>query len=267
MITRTLKSPTIHARSGSGFTLVEMLVVITILILLLAILVPAVDKAKAIAQRRVCASQIRQITTALVSYATDHQGEYPQYQYQAESYPMGFRWGLQRSTFHPDYISDRRVFYCPADMARSFNSRAKRSFPHFGIRRPPGLQEINISYVYFFGRRHSAPSWTDTRNRRGGFQYVYQNVHPAQETMIADTMRLKEAGDSRFYREIHSEAYWNHYGGTLQKSGGHLGYGDGHVRWWSGADHFPVEWPRWAQRMNGARDHVFVKENPYVPEE
>ncbi|MDA3874567.1 MAG: prepilin-type N-terminal cleavage/methylation domain-containing protein [Kiritimatiellae bacterium] len=271
-----MKRHTVNNRSlsGGGFTLVEMLVVIAIIVLLLTLLPPALKQARSAAQKRVCASNIRSITQSLLVYVNDHGGEFPHYQWRAESYPTSFQWGLKQPQweaglpkFYPDYIPDRDTFFCPADIAGSYMSRSKRSFFTFPGR-PSGLNEVNISYVYFFGRRNAIPSnSTDTRNRRGGFQYVYQNVHPAQTTMIADTMRLRGAGDSRYYDEIHNIDYWNHYGENLRNSGGHLGYGDGHVRWWSGADHFPVEWPRWARRMNGARDHVFVGESPYVPED
>src|SRR5690606_19077336 len=59
-------------RSGStGFTLVELLVVISITALLVALLLPALGKAKAAAQMSVCASNLRNITVATQLYASD----------------------------------------------------------------------------------------------------------------------------------------------------------------------------------------------------
>lgn len=64
-------------RPCGGFTLIELLVVIAIIAILAAILVPAVsgalDRAKAI----YCASNLRQVSTALTMYALDRKDQFP----------------------------------------------------------------------------------------------------------------------------------------------------------------------------------------------
>lgn len=57
-----------------GFTLVELLVVVAVIALLLAILLPSLNKAKQQAQAVSCASQLRQIGTAFYAYASENQG-------------------------------------------------------------------------------------------------------------------------------------------------------------------------------------------------
>ncbi len=58
-----------------GFTLVELLVVIAIIALLMAVLLPALNKARSQAKRIVCLSGLRQLCTAWMSYAETNDGK------------------------------------------------------------------------------------------------------------------------------------------------------------------------------------------------
>jgi prepilin-type N-terminal cleavage/methylation domain-containing protein len=64
-------------RMRAAFTLVELLVVIGIIALLIAILLPALSKARLQATRVKDLSNIRQITVACVAYAAESHGDWP----------------------------------------------------------------------------------------------------------------------------------------------------------------------------------------------
>jgi prepilin-type N-terminal cleavage/methylation domain-containing protein len=64
-------------RPLSGFTLIEILVVIAVILLLLALLLPSLNATRERARRAVCLSNLRESDIALKGYAQDYQDRYP----------------------------------------------------------------------------------------------------------------------------------------------------------------------------------------------
>jgi prepilin-type processing-associated H-X9-DG protein/prepilin-type N-terminal cleavage/methylation domain-containing protein len=62
-------------RSATAFTLIEILVVISIIAVLIALLLPALARAKQLANSVVCESNVRQLCTAYIEYSQGRDGQ------------------------------------------------------------------------------------------------------------------------------------------------------------------------------------------------
>ena len=94
----------------NGFTLIELLVVIAVIAVLVSMLLPALQGARAQAKKTVCAVQLRQLGVIWTSYADDYSDALP-------TSPNGIMWNYVFEFLHDELdrrdVSDGKIFYCP----------------------------------------------------------------------------------------------------------------------------------------------------------
>jgi len=94
-----------RARPGCAFTLVELLVVIGVIAVLVALLLPALSKARASSQTAVCLGNLRQIMNAFQLYENDNKQRLPDPTAAQQSWESLLQM----------YLQTREPFHCPSD--------------------------------------------------------------------------------------------------------------------------------------------------------
>ena len=103
-------------RPGGGFTLLELLVAITIISVLIGILLPVIPRIRDAAKRTVCQSNLRQVGIGISEYRDDHRDEFPAARYMPRPWLSGDD-DPPINVAIGDYLdSDSGVWRCPGDL-------------------------------------------------------------------------------------------------------------------------------------------------------
>lgn len=164
-----------------GFTLIELLVVIAIIAMLLAILMPALGSVKERAKRVVCASNLKQMSIGIATYAATYDDNIPHPLFNdydgAYSWPAFFAYQINPAAtdednkitskpynlaylFDSGIITEPKLFYCPSA--------------------PKGVDELGVYWQYedYVGDLAwpftSDPDRYHANNVRVGYSYIPQ---------------------------------------------------------------------------------------------
>jgi prepilin-type processing-associated H-X9-DG protein/prepilin-type N-terminal cleavage/methylation domain-containing protein len=103
-----------YVKKQWDFTLVELLVVISIIAVLASMLLPALSKARETARKIACVNNQKQVGVIFMLYVDDAEGWYPQYYRGAsDGAELGDRYWTQRFEKR-GYIADRNICFCPS---------------------------------------------------------------------------------------------------------------------------------------------------------
>ncbi len=147
-------------RNRKGFTLIELLVVVSIIALLVAILLPALGKARLQAKLVVCANNQRQCALGVTNYAADNDDKLPYHPTHCRTssgerysfpdyinYYVGQRdyFGGNGSMYYflGKYLPDINVYMCPAGAVSTARYQDLYQYPQDG-------EHTNGSYCYYW---------------------------------------------------------------------------------------------------------------------
>jgi prepilin-type N-terminal cleavage/methylation domain-containing protein/prepilin-type processing-associated H-X9-DG protein len=122
---RSAVGPTSGAVVSTGFTLLELLVVISIIAVLVAMLMPAIGMVRSAARQATCRAQLGQLNLACLAYAEDWDSSMP-WGVDTLNPSTGNSWNRKIATVMGlDPNTTNRQFICPEDpRARSLSPRS-----------------------------------------------------------------------------------------------------------------------------------------------
>ena len=223
---RTNRSQHQHAPAAScgtrlsrrgGFSLLDVLVSLAVILGLLGLMLPSLTHVREIARRVVCASNERQIGLAINMFADGHGGRIPAsvfldpararrtqhemitlYLHSNMGYALCNNWDGLGHLAGQDYLTTPGVFYCPSHTSEHTLHRYASAWQNVGS----GIIKGNYHY----------------RGQDASGRMILSDIHPSSTALVADAMSSRSDFNHKIGTNVlraDTSVFWYYSGGSI----------------------------------------------------